>query len=152
VTPARVRTPRILGWARAALSKADWRSPLWLWGPVVLQMVIIFAASSIPNLRELPGGISDKSGHSIGYALLGGLFLRAFARGRLRDVTWRRASAAIVVATLYGVSDEFHQVFVPGRSADRYDVLADCIGAAVGVAVGWLAGVAGRWGILDSSS
>jgi hypothetical protein len=128
------------------------RSPVWLWGPVVLQMAIIFAASSIPNLGQLPGGISDKSGHSIGYALLAGLLLRAFARGRLRDVTWRRASAAIILATLYGVSDEFHQVFVPGRSPDRYDVLADCIGATLGVAVGWLGGAARRWGILDSSS
>jgi VanZ family protein len=128
------------------------RSPLSLWGPVGLQMAIIFVASSIPNLGRLPGGISDKSGHSIGYALLAGLFLRAFARGRLRDVTWRRASAAVILATLYGVSDEFHQVFVPGRSADRYDVLADCIGATLGVAVGWLAGAARRWGILDSSS
>jgi VanZ family protein len=115
-------------------------------------MAIIFAASSIPNLGQLPGGISDKSGHSIGYALLAGLFLRAFAHGRLRDVTWRRAAAAIIIATVYGVSDEFHQVFVPGRTADRYDVLADCIGATLGAAVGWLAGALGRWGILDSSS
>jgi VanZ family protein len=147
-----VRNPRTSGEARDALGKREPPSPLWLWGPVVLQMALIFAASSISNLGQLPGGISDKSGHSIGYALLAGLFLRAFARGRLRDVTWRRASAAIIVATLYGVSDEFHQVFVPGRTADRYDVLADCIGATVGVAVGWLAAALGRWGILDSSS
>jgi len=147
-----VPNPRTLGGTRDALSKVERRSPLSLWGPVVLQMAIIFGASSIPNLGKLPGGISDKSGHSIGYALLAALFLRAFARGRLRDVTWRRASAAVILATLYGVSDEFHQVFVPGRSADRYDVLADCIGATLGVAVGWLAGAARRWGILDSSS
>jgi VanZ like family len=147
-----VRNPRTSGGARDALGKIGGPSPLWLWGPVVLQMAIIFAVSSIPNLGQLPGGISDKSGHSIGYALLAGLFLRAVARGRLRDVTWRRAAAAIIVATLYGVSDEFHQVFVPGRTADRYDVLADCIGATLGVAVGWLAGALGRWGILDSSS
>jgi hypothetical protein len=147
-----VRNPRTSGEAQDALGKRERPSPLWLWGPVVLQMALIFAASSIPNLGQLPGGISDKSGHSIGYALLAGLFLRAFARGRLRDVTWRRTSAAIIVATLYGVSDEFHQVFVPGRTADRYDVLADCIGATVGVAVGWLAAALGRWGILDSSS
>jgi VanZ family protein len=148
----RARNPRTFGGARDALSKVEGRSPLWLWGPVVIQMAIIFAASSIQNLGELPGGISDKSGHSIGYALLGALFLRAFARGRFRDVTWRSAAAAIIVATLYGVSDEFHQMFVPGRTADRYDVLADCIGATLGVAVGWLAGALGRWGILDSSS
>ena len=115
-------------------------------------MVLIFAASSIQNLGKLPGGMSDKSGHSIGYALLAVLLLRALARGRLRDVTWRWVAVAIVWATLYGVSDEFHQLFVPGRSADRYDVLADCAGATLGAALGWLAGAARRWGILDSSS
>jgi VanZ family protein len=115
-------------------------------------LAVIFAASSIPNLTRLPGDISDKSGHSIGYALLGGLILRALAGGRLRGVTWTRVIAAIVLATLYGVTDEFHQLFVPGRSADRYDVLADFLGATMGTAVGWLASAAQRWGILGSSS
>jgi VanZ family protein len=67
-------------------------------------------------------------------------------------VTWMRGIAAIVLATLYGATDEFHQLFVPGRSADRYDVLADCVGATMGTAIGWLASAARRWGILDSSS
>lgn len=132
--------------------RGDLRSPRWLWGPVVLQMALIFAASSIPNLKNLPGGMSDKSGHSIGYALLAGLLLRAFAGGRVQGITWARGFLAIVLATLYGVTDEFHQLFVPGRSADRYDVLADFLGASLGVALGWLASAVRRWGILDSSS
>ncbi len=115
-------------------------------------MALIFAASSIPNLRNLPGGMSDKSGHSIGYAMLAGVLLRAFAGGRLRGVTWKAGLSAIVLATLYGVSDEFHQLFVPGRSADPYDVLADCVGATIGVAIGGLASAAHRWGILGPSS
>ena len=130
----------------------DLRSPLLLWGPVVLMLVVIFGASSIPNLKSLPGNISDKSGHSIGYAMLGGVILRALAGGRLRGVTGSRVLAAIALATLYGVTDEFHQLFVPGRSADRYDVLADCVGATMGTAIGWLASAAQRWGILGSSS
>lgn len=130
----------------------DLRSPLFLWGPVVLMLAVIFGASSIPNLKTLPGNISDKSGHSIGYALLGGVILRALAGGRLRGVTLGRGLAAIALATLYGVTDELHQLFVPGRSADRFDVLADAVGATIGVAIGWLASVAQRWGILDSSS
>jgi VanZ like family len=128
------------------------RSPFWLWAPVVLQLALIFAASSIPNLQQLPGGMSDKSGHSIGYALLAVVLLRAFARGRLAGVTWRAGLAAIVLATMYGVSDEWHQSFVPGRSPDRYDVLADGIGATLGVVLGLLGGAVQRWGILDSSS
>lgn len=84
--------------------------------------------------------------------MLAGLLLRALAGGRLAGVTWKRGIAAIVLATLYGVSDEFHQLFVPGRSADPYDVLADGVGATIGTAIGWLLSVARRWGILGSSS
>ena len=124
------------------------RTPAFLWGPVALQMLVIFAASSIPNLGALPGGISDKSGHGLGYGLLGAVLLRALAGGRLRGVTWRRAAAAVLLATAYGVSDEFHQWFVPGRSPDPFDVLADSTGAASAVLI---AGVARAWGILRSS-
>lgn len=35
---------------------------------------------------------------------------------------------AFVITCLYGVSDEFHQKFVPGRTPDVYDVVADAIG------------------------
>lgn len=128
------------------------RSPFWLWTPVVFLMLSIFTASSIPDIGQLPGGMSDKSSHSIAYAVLAGLLLRALAGGRLSGINWRAASAAVLLATLYGASDEWHQSFVPGRTADRYDILADGIGAAVAVTAGCLAGAARRWGILDSSS
>jgi VanZ family protein len=137
VTPARV---------------ANLRSPFWLWAPVVLLMAAIFTASSIPDVGQLPGDMSDKSWHSIAYAILAGVVLRALSGGRLSGITWRVAGAAVLVTTMYGASDELHQSFVPGRTADRYDVLADAIGAGVAATAGWLAGAARRWGILDSSS
>jgi VanZ family protein len=112
-------------------------------------MAIIFAASSIPALGALPGGISDKFAHGVGYGLLGAVLIRALAGSRLKGVTWSRAGLAVLLATLYGVSDEFHQSFVPGRSPDRLDVLADCIGAALAVVV--IAGAARAWGILKFS-
>jgi hypothetical protein len=125
------------------------QTPVWLWGPVLFQMALIFIASSIPDLKALPGGISDKSGHGLGYGILGAVLLRALAGGRLKGITWGRAGAALLLAFLYGVSDEFHQSFVPGRSPDRLDVLADTIGAAVTIALG---GGARAWAILTSSS
>ncbi len=39
---------------------------------------------------------------------------------------------SILIATFYGVTDEIHQFFVPGRTADVYDVLSDFIGASIG--------------------
>jgi VanZ like protein len=125
------------------------RTPALLWGPVVLQMVLIFIASSIPNLGALPGGMSDKSGHGIGYAILGAVLLRALAGGRLKGITWGRAGTALLLAILYGASDEFHQSFVPGRTPDGLDVLADSIGAAIAVGLG---GAARAWDILTFSS
>jgi VanZ family protein len=50
--------------------------------------------------------------------------------------------AAVVISTLYGVSDEYHQLFVPGRSFDVFDMLADFIGSVVG------ASAIGAWSII----
>jgi VanZ family protein len=94
-------------------------------------MIAIFIASSIPDLTQLPGNISDKTGHSIGYAILALLLVRALAGGRARGVTLRVALVSILLATLYGGTDEFHQRFVHGRSSDLLDVAADFRGAAV---------------------
>ena len=101
-------------------------------------------------MGPLPGGVSPTSGHSIGYALLGALLLRALARGRVSGVTWRRAAAAVLLASLYGISDEWHQSFVPGRSPNRFDLLVDFLGATLGVTVCGVAARARAWGILKS--
>jgi VanZ family protein len=123
-----------------------------LWLPSIVYMVAIFIVSSISDVGPMPGGVSDKSLHMLSYAVLGVLLLGPLAGGGLSGVSWKRAFAAIALATLYGVSDEFHQSFVPGRSSEILDVVADAIGAASGVAlVGLLAG-ARAWGILRSSS
>ena len=107
---------------------------LSLWAPVVVQMAIIFGASSMSD-PGLPAGVSDRSGHFIGYALLAMLVLRALARGRLAGITWRAALLAILWAAGYGVSDEIHQRFVPGRTPDVADVVADALGACAGAAL-----------------
>jgi VanZ family protein len=121
------------------------------WGPAVAMMAIIFIASSIPDVRALPGGFSDKSWHSMVYALLGAMMLRGFARARWTGVTLAGALAAVALSVLYGVSDEWHQSFVPGRSPDVYDVGADAAGATIGVAAAAaLAFIVRRWGIVES--
>jgi VanZ family protein len=105
------------------------------WVPALLYMAGIFIVSSIPDLGPLPGGVSDKSGHTLAYAGLGALLLFALARGRPERVTLGRAAIAVALASAYGVTDEWHQSFVPGRSAEVADVLADVLGAALGVAL-----------------
>jgi VanZ family protein len=86
--------------------------------------------------------MSDKTGHTLGYTLLGLTVVRAVAGGLPRRITWSVALTAIVITTGYGALDELHQRFVPGRSSDVFDLYADAVGAAAAAAACW------AWGIL----
>jgi VanZ family protein len=107
-----------------------------LWIPACAQMALIFAASAVPG-TDLPGHLWDKLVHLIVYAMLGLLFLLPLSGGRFSGVTLRAAAVAIVLSFLYGVSDELHQTFVPNRTPDVMDVVADTFGATVGVLFVW---------------
>jgi len=113
---------------------------LWLWGPVVGYMAVIFFESSM-TAAPLPGGMSDKLAHALGYAVLGGLVARAMAGGFPLPLNGWSAMLAIAICVLYGASDEWHQRFVSGRTADVRDILADAAGAAAAVALAWACGI-----------
>ena len=104
-------------------------------------MAMLFGLSSMSTLPSPPGDLSAYDVHIAAYAGLGALSARATGKG-LRDVSWRAALAAVVISSLYGVSDEYHQLFVPGRSFDILDMVADIIGSIVG------ASAVGAWSII----
>ncbi len=110
---------------------------LVLWGPVVAYMAALFFVSSLSDVPGPPSGFSDKHEHFVFYAVLGALALRALAGGRWQGVTIRTLLGAILIAAAYGVSDEVHQWFVPGRDADPLDAVADTAGAATAAAAAW---------------
>ena len=62
--------------------------------------------------------------HATEYALLGALTVWA----------WPHALGSWLLATAYGATDELHQRYVPFRSSDPFDLLADGVGAMLGVA------------------
>lgn len=111
---------------------------LWYWAPVVLYMAIIFAGSSISNLPAIPGGFSDKTAHGSEYAVLGLLLARGLAGPRWLSITLPCVVGAVVLAALYGVFDEWHQLFVPGRDFDVRDMMADAAGASMSAGALWL--------------
>jgi VanZ family protein len=98
-------------------------------------MALIFIASSSPSPGPTPEFLSDKLLHFGAYAALGFTILRALAGAQLTSATPARALIALLLTVLYGVSDEFHQSFVPGRTPDVMDVVADAIGAGAGIIV-----------------
>ncbi len=97
-----------------------------LWLPVVAWAAVIFAFSSVPDLGTGLGGwdlVLRKIAHAAEYAVLGALLVRATGRARL----------AVALGTLYAISDEVHQSFVPGRVGSPLDVALDAVGVVVGV-------------------
>ena len=97
---------------------------------------LIFFLSAQSSFPMLPAGIFtyDKVIHCCEYAVLGLLVARALELYGVRHFVL----LGIAAGALYGVSDELHQYFVPGRSCDPFDALADTVGSSLG-AVGWLA-------------
>jgi VanZ family protein len=111
------------------------------WILVALWAALIFAISATPgaNIPKVVTKVPDKAAHMVLYTPLGALAARAFGRARSWPKLWI-AAAATGLATLYGISDELHQWFVPGRSCDWRDAVADSIGALIGaIAMGaWI--------------
>jgi VanZ family protein len=75
----------------------------------------------------------DKVLHFTAYALLGALFLRAFNTTRIKHHLKLIFTLSVLFSALYGISDEIHQSFVPYRTADAMDALADILGSIAGV-------------------
>ncbi len=139
------------------------RSAIISWIAVFLWMAVIFALSAQPatESNRLSKGITEavidtiekvvpiddvkadafnnilrKNAHFFAYLLLGGLVLNALR------VSWstawaNRVMVALLICALYAVSDEIHQIFVPGRGAQVKDVLIDISGAVFGVALSY---------------
>ena len=119
------------------------RRAAWaLWLPVVGVMALIFWGSSqpaedIPGLFDIPH--LDKVAHLIEYAVLG----LALARPLGRSLTGGVLLAAVAgIGLVYGVTDEVHQIWVPGRDFSFIDMAVDLLGALTGAGL-WVA--LGRW-------
>ncbi len=78
-----------------------------------------------------------KAAHALEYAALGMLFLLA-----LKDTTLQIGKiklrqhigyAALIFGMIYAISDEIHQIFVPGRDGNLTDVLIDSAGVLIGI-------------------
>jgi VanZ family protein len=110
---------------------------LSLWLPVVAYMAALFFVSSLSTIPGPPAGFTDKHEHFFFYGILGALTLRALAKGEWRRVTFAVVLGATAISSAYGVSDEFHQRFVPGREYEVLDMTADAIGSAAAAGLLW---------------
>lgn len=126
---------------RAPVASPGFLTLLWRWLPALLWAVAIYAFSAQPSPYDaLPTSWPDSwyellgsALHFMEYTVL--VFLLA------RALVWRARPAepallaAILLGALYALSDEIHQVFVPGRDFQTLDLVLDWTGALFGV---WL--------------
>jgi VanZ family protein len=109
------------------------RSSAVSWCLLAGYCLLIFIQSSLPSPDvgpDLPG--QDKFLHLVAYAVLGYLACRSFASLRSLRSPLVIFTAGFIFAVLFGISDEWHQSFVPGRMADGWDLFADGVGAFLG--------------------
>lgn len=101
--------------------------------PMILVMATIFYLSHQTGddlyLPLLPG--LDKVAHLAVYGLLAAVTLFAFSPAERQRNSRRVVGITLLFCTCYGISDEFHQYFIPGRSVSGFDLLADCLGAVL---------------------
>ncbi len=131
-------------------------------------MLIIFSASTDalsgsqtsrflgPLVRWLIPGLSEeavgdvvfairKAAHVTEYAILSGLLWHAIRKPRRDDPRpwkWSQAGWAVLAATLYAATDEYHQTLTNARFGSAVDVGIDAFGAVCGVLVIW---ALGKW-------
>lgn len=109
------------------------------WLPVFAWMSVIFLFSSHPTTPTSKiywkDFIVKKTAHLIEYGTLTTLFYRAFVNSNIKKR--KAALISIILSVLYGLSDEFHQSFTPGRMPRFYDVIFDTIGSTLAIYFIW---------------
>jgi VanZ family protein len=99
--------------------------------PLVMAGIWFLSSQSILPKPKGPFGI-DKVQHFIAYFVLAAAAGLWFSPDRRQKRKWKSFFISAAVAMVYGIIDEVHQYFVPGRDCNVWDWLADSIGAVFG--------------------
>jgi VanZ family protein len=99
--------------------------------PAIIVATIIFAVSSIPGETVEAVGLGKESYHIKGHFFLYFVLYLALYKGT------KNAWLSWILATLYAITDEYHQLFVPGRSWQMIDIIVDSLGAGFAAIILW---------------
>lgn len=113
--------------------KTNPRVFVFIYLPLILHWITIFILTSLPS-DQLPSvEIGDKVNHFLAFFVLG-FFLNLTLKYQTKYPSLKKniLLITIIIAAGYGLLDELHQLFVPGRSAEVLDWVADFVGAISG--------------------
>ncbi|GBU25986.1 hypothetical protein R83H12_02659 [Fibrobacteria bacterium R8-3-H12] len=103
--------------------------------PAILAMITLFMLSTLPGNDPFLNSvhISDKIKHFVAYFVLGITFCIWIPSIKWVAKPLVYGAFVVILCTLFGASDEYHQTFVPGRSGNLYDLAADFAGGIIAV-------------------
>src|SRR5881394_769717 len=141
------------------LAPTSWRGRLLRYGPLVVWALLIFVGSGnvlsaertsilLPIIKWFFPSASPhflgwvhflvrKAGHLTEYAILATLAARAFRNSSHQFLQLHWFKLSLLLAMIYALSDEFHQSFVPSRTASIHDSLIDSVGALIALSIIW---------------
>ena len=122
--------PVVLGIAVIALESTEMMGADHTSGPLRVVWQAIFGLVTDGRWEVIHHYIR-KSGHFLGYGLIGLAWLRAWRMSFPRATFLTDLTLAMVGTALIASTDEFHQSFLPNRTSSPWDVLLDCTGAFV---------------------
>jgi VanZ family protein len=110
------------------------RSVLLVYIPLVLYWIVLFAATSFPTIHVPTTDISDKGYHFSGYFVLGVLLnLTLIFQNKYITLKKKNVLYTLLIGSIYGILDEIHQYFIPGRSMEFLDFMADFFGLVLAI-------------------
>jgi len=102
------------------------------WAPALIQAVLIITLSNQSNPPGADLG-PDYVLHALGYGVLGIAVAWGQTQGLRHQYTLRAAWIGWLLCSVFGISDELHQWFIPGRSTSFSDWLADTVGSGIAI-------------------
>jgi VanZ family protein len=101
------------------------------WIPAFFVMTIIFLLSSIPGKAINDAGLGNNkyqlSAHFVIYFFLFFAYYKAT----------KNAKTSLILSVLFALTDEFHQLYTPGRSCSLEDIITDSLAALAGGGILW---------------
>ncbi len=101
--------------------------------PLALYWGALLIGTSLPGSKAPNITVNDKIQHLAAFAGLGVLLsMTLFVQEKYKLLNRHFMLSSLAIITIYAALDEIHQIFIPGRSADPFDLLSDFLGAVIG--------------------
>ena len=110
-------------------------APYWLATALYCAGLFWLSADSTPIVPAAVFPGQDKAAHAVLYAGLAAVVSVGVRRSRQPKPPAAQFWIPLLFACFYGMTDEIHQIFVPNRVFDPWDIAADALGAAAVQAV-----------------